>query len=183
MYEFGAKEKSEDFVQEMYLKVLQKNCEDKIYIDGEINKRYVYFILRNMYIDSIRKHRSNTDKMNIINIDDKLIEKITQFNEDKHISKKIYLEAIQSKIMKEIYSWHWYDIMLFFMIVNSNKSIRTISRESTINRSYITKVLKQCKDNIKKAVGEDYEDYTNEDYDKILDEVLRDYIFKRIKNL
>ena len=41
MYDFGAKENSEDFVQEMYIYLIEKNAEKKLFHNGILNKNYI----------------------------------------------------------------------------------------------------------------------------------------------
>ena len=76
---------------------------------------------------------------------------------------------ILDKINAEIKRWHWYDQMLFVEYVNTGKGIRTLAEESKISRSSIFQTLKNCKEKIRLAVGEDWQDYNNKDYELIKD--------------
>ena len=71
------------------------------------------------------------------------------------------------KIDSEVETWHWYDQMLFNLYRESGKSIRKLSEETRISTSSIFQTLKYCKNEIRINVGEDYEDYINEDYEMI----------------
>ena len=57
--------------------------------------------------------------------------------------------------------------MLFNLYKDSGKSMRTITKETGISTSSIFNTLKNCKDIIREEIGEDYEDYLNEDYELI----------------
>jgi DNA-directed RNA polymerase specialized sigma24 family protein len=64
---FGEHFYAEDIVQETYLRILKYCKPEAIITNGNVNKSYVYFVLRNMYIDFRKvqseapegKHRRN----------------------------------------------------------------------------------------------------------------------------
>jgi predicted DNA-binding protein YlxM (UPF0122 family) len=58
--------------------------------------------------------------------------------------------------------------MLFDLYKKTGKSIRELSKETTISTKSIFQTLKHCKERLKENVGEDYEDYKNKDYELIL---------------
>jgi len=184
---FGAKDKAEDIVQDVYIRILEGADKEKLFCDGKLNKAYVYFALRNTWINHVRKQRSNRDNKNRIELVHfpKLYgsqysdygynifsskwgysECVAAFNEDNPLSfdKLDKYEIILKKINEEIDSWHWYDSMLFSFYVSSGKSIRTLAKETKISRDSIFQTLKNCKTRIKNAIGEDWEDFRNKDY-------------------
>ena len=195
MKSFGAKDHAEDFVQEVYMRLIERSNKKKLFKNNRLNKSYVYFALRNTWIMHIRKHRKNSEKNNIqfLYIEDLKREKRnTYFYEQLMVKKKnnqdpkvkhIKWEMIQEKLNKEIFSWHWYDIMLFFMYINSEKSIRQMSSESGIHKDNINRTLLKCKKRIKNAIAEDYEDFQNKDYDKILNEHITPLLWSKIMNI
>jgi predicted transcriptional regulator len=73
--------------------------------------------------------------------------------------------AIEVKILDEINSWEWYDKMLFEIYRNEKTSMRKIAAKSNISLSSIFNTLKTCKKKIKDNIGEDWEDYLNEDFE------------------
>ena len=75
--------------------------------------------------------------------------------------------SLIKKIDSEVETWHWYDQMLFNLYRESGKSIRKLSEETRISTSSIFQTLKYCKNEIRINVGEDYEDYVNEDYEHL----------------
>ena len=58
--------------------------------------------------------------------------------------------------------------MLFDLYKRTGKSIRDLSKETTISTKSIFQTLKHCKERLKENVGEDYEDYKNTNYELIL---------------
>ena len=196
MQSFGAKDLSEDIVQEVYIRLLKRADLNKLFkngnvIKGSLNKSYVYFCLKNLWIDKKRKQRINRENKNRIELvyyndfqksksfnynnffnpdnDDFIqIGQLNEFDKDEEIKLKLNkYEIILERIEEEISTWHWYDSMLFKEYVDSGKSIRTLAKETKISRDSIFQTLKNCKERIKIAVGEDWEDFKNLDYDKI----------------
>ena len=200
MHSFGAKNEAEDFVQEVYIRLAERVDETKILYQtgekkGEVNKSYVYFALRSLWVDYKRKHRKYTEikkktRMQIFRIDDLIKykhDKVLANSKNKSAynplsdvknnvvaSEKIDLQMIEkkyniivNKVNTEIESWHWYDQMLFVHYVESGKSIRTLAEETNISRDSIFQTLKNCKLKIINAVGEDWEDFKNKDFELI----------------
>ena len=172
---FGAKDKAEDIVQEVYIRILEGADHNKLFNNGKLNKAYVYFALRNTWIMHIRKQRSNRENKNRIElVYFKQYKNDPKYKEDNFLSMEIEeanpklkhhkYEIILNKINEEIDSWHWYDSMLFKEYVSSGKSIRTLAKETKISRDSIFQTLKNCKTRIKNAIGEDWEDFRNKDY-------------------
>lgn len=148
---------SDDIVQDMYLRIHKYNTME-LTDDGEINTVYVWYVLNNLFKDSIRQ----SNKLETVSIGEGFeIETIEE--ESKEESYSIIIE----KIHKEIESWTWYDRKLFNLYTTSNLSMRGLHEETTISLSSIFNTLTNCKNRIKAVVGEDYEDYLNKDYDKI----------------
>ncbi len=159
---FGEYFYAEDIVQEAYLRMLKYCKPEAIITNGSVNKSYVYFVLRNMYLD-FEKHKAKHPKISI--------EEVGQLtNEDSQLQKHEAYEQILKKINNEIESWHWYDQMLFDLYKKTGKSIREISADTKISVKSIWETLRHCKNRLKENVGEDYEDYKNTDYELILKE-------------
>jgi RNA polymerase sigma factor (sigma-70 family) len=146
----GGGDYSEDIVQEMYLKL------SKIELKEQTIDTFVYYVLRNMTFDLHRK------KSNIFKVDlgDCIF---LEYLEDQG---KEELETIYERIEDEVEDWHWYDKMLW-QLYTEDRTMRELAKDTKISLSSIFHTIKTCKERIKIAVGEDYEDYVNEDYEKI----------------
>jgi RNA polymerase sigma factor (sigma-70 family) len=157
---FGEYFYAEDIVQESYLRMLKYCKPESIITNGSVNKSYVYFVLRNMYLD-FEKHKAKHPKVSL--------EEIGQLTyDDTQLQKHEAYEEILHLINNEVQTWHWYDQMLFDLYKRTGKSIRDLSAETKISTKSIFQTLKHCKDRLKENVGEDYEDYKNTDYELIL---------------
>lgn len=146
----GGGDYSEDIVQEMYLKL------SKIELKEQTIDTFVYYVLRNMTFDLHRK-KSNVFKVDLGDC------VFLEYLEDKG---KEELETIYERIEDEVEDWHWYDKMLW-QLYTEDRTMRELAKDTKISLSSIFHTIKTCKERIKIAVGEDYEDYVNEDYEKI----------------
>jgi len=80
---------------------------------------------------------------------------------------EIGYNEITTKIDNHIEGWRWYDKTLFILYRDTNMSIRKIAEETNISWVSIFNTLKKCKEELKEIFKEDYEDYINQDYDRI----------------
>ena len=158
---FGETFLAEDIVQEAYLRMLKYCKPENIITKGKVNKSYVYFVIRNIYIDYLKER----DKYQIVSIENLHYLTSEEYEEQKH---EAYL-TILNKIKEESCSWHWYDKRLFEIYKDSGKSIRQLSNETNISVKSIFQTLKHCKQRIKENVGEDYTDYKNKEYELIIE--------------
>ena len=157
---FGEELLAEDIVQEMYIKLSKYADADKVLRkNGQINKSYIFLTLRCLYYD-LQKERNKIEKVDIEEI------KPIGVTYD-YISEDQAYSAIIEKIEEETESWHWYDKMMYELYRDSGKSMRDISAETRISVSSIYQTIKYCKKQIRNKVGEDYEDYKNEEYELI----------------
>lgn len=159
---FGEKFYCEDIVQEMYLRLYKYTTWDKIVKEGEVNKAFIWFVLRNIYVDFC-KQKNRIEKVDL--------------NEAVYVNEEVFERAeflakneLYLKIDSEIESWHWYDAMLFKIYRDSGKSMRKLEAETTISLTSIFHTIKHCKQRLIKAVGEDYIDYVNGDYELLKNE-------------
>jgi len=156
---FGEDFFSEDIVQESYIR-LYKYCKpENIIQNGQVNKGFMYFVLRNLYLLHIKSEKKNA----LVSLSglEVLKDETTDLTKEEAYSKML------SKVHEEVDSWHWYDKQLFNIYKDTDLSIRDIAKETTISSSSIFNTLKNCKSKIKAKFKEDYEDYKNGDYELI----------------
>jgi DNA-directed RNA polymerase specialized sigma24 family protein len=156
---FGEDFFAEDIVQESYLR-LHKYCKpENIIHDGQVNKGFMYFVLRNLYLLHIKSEKKNA----MVSLNELAVLK----DEPTNLTKEEAYSRLLSKIHEEVDSWHWYDKQLFTIYKDTDLSIRDIAKETTISSSSIFNTLKNCKSKVRTKFKEDYEDYKNEDYELI----------------
>ena len=156
---FGEKNEHEDIVQEMYLKLNKYTKLQNIKQNGKLNKSYVWLTLRNLYYN--KQNQSN--KVNYIDIDDCRTISAEDYN-------KLHFESqskISERIQQGIDSWHYADKILFEIYLKEKKSMRQLAKEIDISLTTVFWTIKRCKQRLLESVGEDYEDYLNNDYELI----------------
>lgn len=156
---FGEYSYAEDIVQEMYIRIHKYSDCEKFVNDGEVNKGYVWMILRNS-CSTFQVQKSKVQKVgdeNLTNLIDDSIE----------IEYYICIDKIHELIAKEIENWHWYDRRVFKIIVYEGVSMRRLSRESNISVDSLFNTMKRCKSRIKDAIQEEITMIKNNDYTKL----------------
>ena len=156
---FGEYNYAEDIVQEMYVRVHNSNAGDKVVVNGEPNRAYIWSILKNTFI-TYQKQKAKVHKVEINSL-------VHLSSEDTDIDYHNALNTIQENIETEMYRWHTYDRKLFEVHVQDHKSMRTIAAGTDISLKSIFNTIKNCKQRLRNEVGEDYEDLINGDYERI----------------
>ena len=171
----GVDDLAEDIVQEMYIKI-SKYCtpERILQEDGTVNKYYIRCVLYNLVYD----YRKQQNKLNKVNIE----EVYNLGVEYDYIEETEAYTGLIQLIGEEVKNWHWYDSILFTLYWKTGWSIRKLSEETRISTSSIFQTLKYCKNQIRINVGEDFEDYINQDYEHIMKEKDIKAEFKRLKS-
>lgn len=151
---FGEFNYPEDVVQEMYLKVDRLNLYDRFIENGEVHKPYVWFMLRTLYLDSIKT------KLKTVSLGDGFdVENVTDMTFEQAYGDFLNL------LDKEINQWYWYDKKLFELYKDTEFSLRDIEDETKISLTSIFSTIKRCKQKVKDALQEDWEDLKNNDYE------------------
>jgi RNA polymerase sigma factor (sigma-70 family) len=155
---FGEYFFAEDIVQETYIMLMKWSSEEKLFKDGNISKGYMYFALKNTFLQHINKK----NKISFISL-----ENVCNVPEENNTEENEAYNNLLNNIDGECNSWHWYDKQLFELYKNTNKSLRQISAETNISVTSIFNTVKTCKKRIKNNIEEDYQDFKNKDYELI----------------
>ncbi len=136
----------EDLIQDFYILVYNKISTDKlnfseITYNSELNKTYVYKMIKNLFIDGVRK-----DKESRITYD--LISTLKSDNEPY-----IDMEGIVDEIIDEFY---WFDKKLFNLYRKKFHSIRKLSSATNISHVIVWRTINRCIKQIKKKINEKY---------------------------
>lgn len=155
---WGEYDYAEDLVQEMYIRCLNYTTEEKIVHNGQVNKGYIWFVLRSVFM-TYKKECSKVEKLRI---DDKF-----DIEGSEDIEREIAYGQLLKKVEQHKETWHWYDTQLFELYVNSGMSMRQIEAQTNISLTSIHHTIKNCKTRLAQEVGEDIEDYFNSDFERI----------------
>jgi len=172
------KQDAEDIVQDMYIKTDKLNLDlYKSRFGDEVNKGYFYTVIRNLCFDFVKNRKSN------LNIDEVYVSNDV-IDEDKEC-----FDSLFDLVNSEVETWSYYDRTLFEVYMYSGLSFRDMAYGSIkkpklisntkalniqsvidgngISVSSMFNTIKKCKAKLKEKFGEDFEDYFNNDYDKI----------------
>ena len=151
---FGETNYPEDVVQEMYLKVDRLDLYNRFIENGEVHKPYVWFMLRTLYLDSIKTKLKTVSLGTGFDVE----------NESDMTFEQAYGDFL-NLLDKEINQWYWYDKKLFELYKDTEFSLRDIEDETKISLTSIFSTIKRCKQKVKDALQEDWEDLKNNDYE------------------
>lgn len=163
----GAGDEAEDIVQDMYLLVWKqkKRFKDIMYNDSEVNKYFIYLIIYYAVADNARKkkykkhmynHRGNVP-----------MEDVNAIAEGSNIEEEQAFEKVYSRVYDLVDTMYWYDRKMFKIYFEKGLSMRKIAEETGISLKSVFDTITKIKNYVKEEIGEDWQDFNNEEYDKI----------------
>ena len=154
---FGEYNYHEDIVQETYIRLHQYSSREKLYKDGVLQRGYIWIALKNTHILYLK----SKEKKNKVSLGDNF-----QVADENNVEQKEAQGVLDQIIKETIESWCWYDAMLFNLYKDTDLSLRDIADKTNISLTSIFNTITNCKQRLKEAVGEHYQDYKNEDYER-----------------
>lgn len=152
---------ADDVIQEVYLRLhkYSDTIGNKIINpDNEVNTFYMFVTVRNT-LRTILKAESQ-----FVPVEEFIFE---EAESEPNIEKEEAFTRLMTKIQNESNSWGTYHSKLFNLYFMTDHSMRNISDGTSIGLTHIYNNLKSYRQAIVKAIGEDYEDYLNGDYEQI----------------
>jgi RNA polymerase sigma factor (sigma-70 family) len=157
-------DEAKDLVQEMYLVVLEgKRSIGNITYKDQINRYFVWKLLRSLFVDEYRKKNSKK----FIKTCEIIMDKDDKAVDDYNFTEDESFECIMSKIDDITKDWKIYDRQLFDLYFIQGQSLRQIATGANIGLNSIHNSIKSYRDVLRKELSEDLMDYFNQDYDKI----------------
>lgn len=158
---------AKELVQEMYLRMYNytKDVNRIMYNEKEINTFYIYITLRNLYYSNYTSYKNKKRITVFTDVDEETYNYIINsisYDQDKildNYNKKLDLEALYNKIDSIIDEWYWYDKKLTKLYLNTEMSMRDISKETKISLSSIFNTLTNAKEKIRQESKEEYKKY------------------------
>ena len=155
----GEKNYAEDIVQEAYITLIKYASKEKVIYNGVVSRGYMFFTLRNLYYN----YYNQKFKIKKVSIDEYNL----NLYDDSNLDEQKAFYKICKMIDQEVNKWHYYDANVFNFYRHTDLSIRGVAKEIDVNWMSIFLLLKTSKKRIYEIFKEDYEDYKNQDYDKI----------------
>ena len=136
-----AKDLLHDFYIALHSKIDSKKVKinDILYNDS-LNKAFIYKMMRNIFLDDLRKDKDiliDKDLKNIIEADN---------------TKYVDIEKVVDDIVNEFY---WFDRKLFNLYRKKFHSIRKLSAATNISHVVVWRTINNCIKEIKKKINED----------------------------
>lgn len=141
----------EDLFQDLILHFCEKD-EEKI---KEIyNGGYIYFYSLKYFTNNVNSNRSDFYKKYIKQSRNE--EQLNDWNIFEKNEQTIKNELIEllPEIQKIINKMHWYDQRIFYLFSIENKSMREISRETTISLNSISNTINKVRKEIKTKLND-----------------------------
>lgn len=158
---FGEYNYAEDLVQEAYIRLIKYAKPQNIIKHNKVSRGYMFFTLRSLYFQYYNSKR----KIDKVSIDDE--ENFLQIADETNLEEHEAFNKVCTLIDEVAEEWTWYDRKLFKLYRDTDLSIRKIAKETNISWVSIFNSLKNCKQDVRSKLGETYEDYKNQDYDRI----------------
>jgi hypothetical protein len=164
---FSVMNYAEDFVQNAYLKLSRyDNLFDKVVKpDGTVSKGYMFFCLRSIVINQLKKKR--VTKYNYVGDEYDMEEKYMLVDEGRDPVDEA-MDTLEEKMYSIAKAGNkWFDYKLFKTYMQTGKSFRTLAKETGLGIQTIYLSIKQTKILIAESLFEDYQDLTNGDLELI----------------
>ena len=152
---------AEDIVQEAYIILYKYTDDESIIKNGSANKGYMFYTLRSVLFQFYNAKK----KFKIQHIeDDKFWQQIP---EDNQIDTELGYNDFCILLDKKVDTFNWYDQKLWRLYSQTDMSIRKIASETNISWVSIFNSLKNIKNELRQELKEDYEDWKNQDYERL----------------
>ena len=137
------KDKAEELVQDLYLRLLEmKDCK-KIMYKQDVNLYYLYRMLKSIFLNGLKKQTST------LPIDDDLLNKPAEeysYSADNEFEERLRLT---NECLDEMY---WFDSKLLRVYLDESHSIQSLHNVTGISNSTIWSSLKKTKKYVKEYV-------------------------------
>ena len=121
----------------------------------------MFFTLRSIFYQYYNKKK----KINKVSIDN--LDYLIQLPDQTDYEEQEAFHKICLMVDDLSDSWHWYDKKLWKLYSQTDMSIRKLAAETKISWVSIFNTLKGLKQEVRNKMQEDYEDFKNQDYDKL----------------
>jgi len=140
----NSKDKAQELVQDLYVKLLEYKDISKIMYKQDINLFYLYKMLRSIHLNGIKK------VVNVLPIDDDLLNKPAEeysYTADNDFERM--LDLTHEALNKE----YWFGKKLLEVYINEGHSIQSLHDATGISNSTIWTQLNKTKKNIREYVN------------------------------
>ena len=161
-YTDGSYSVAGDIVQMVFLRLLEMEAEGRINFYDEEDSLNFFYVYRSC-INTALKYQRAKRKVNKVRLDDLDFD----FLEEAGLpEERQAMERLLDYMEQEMDDFHWYDAKMI-RIHMEGTSMNKIHRETSIGLTSIKNTIKNGKARIHDRLREDWEDYSNGDYNQI----------------
>jgi DNA-directed RNA polymerase specialized sigma24 family protein len=139
----GSKDKANELVQDLYLKLLELQDIKKIMYKEDINLYYIYKMLRSIYLNGQKK------SITMLPIDEELYNLSTSEYDEQADSDWERALALSNEALDQLY---WFDAKLLRVYIEENHSIQSLHNATGISNSTIWTSMKKTKQYVRDYV-------------------------------
>lgn len=151
-----------DIVQMVFLRLLEMEADGRINFYDEEDSLNFFYVYRSC-INTALKYQRAKRKINKVSLDDLDFD----FLEETALpEERQAMERLLDYMEQEMDDFHWYDAKML-RIHMEGTSMNKIHRETSIGLTSIKNTIKNGKARIHDRLNEDWEDYSNGDYNQI----------------
>jgi DNA-directed RNA polymerase specialized sigma24 family protein len=140
----NSKDKAQELVQDLYLKLLELKDINKIMYKQDINLFYLYKMLRSIHLNGIKKI------VNVLPIDDDLLNKPA---DEYSIEADNEFERMLSLTHEALDKEYWFGKKLLEVYINEGHSIQSLHNATGISNSTIWTQLNKTKKSVREYVN------------------------------
>ena len=134
---------AKDLIHDLYLLIYTKVDNEiielkRIMLNNEINKAYIYTVLKNLYNYQIKK---------LSVVDELEANKLPNLEEED-----IDIIEMENKINEIVNTFYWFDKKLFNLYRTKHKTIRSLSKATRISHVVVHRTIAKCKKKIKEKL-------------------------------
>jgi DNA-directed RNA polymerase specialized sigma24 family protein len=139
----GSKDKANELVQDLYLRLLELQDIKKIMYKEDINLYYIYKMLRSIYLNGQKK------SITMLPIDEELYNLSTSEYDEQADSDWERALALSNEALDQLY---WFDAKLLRVYIEENHSIQSLHNATGISNSTIWTSMKKTKQYVRDYV-------------------------------
>ena len=145
------KDKAEELVQELYLKLMEmENLHKIVYNETDLNLFYLYKILKSSFLNNVK----SLQKANVTALKPEVIDNTPEEQYDVHRDENTerLLELVDKTLSDEM---TWFDSKLFITYIEENHSIQSLHNATKISKNAIFTSLRKTKTLIKQKAQDE----------------------------
>lgn len=160
----NSQEDAEDLVQEVYIRIWEAGkTKQEVSFGNEPNRYFMWVTISNLFKSNYRHSQSGKVIRTTPIIEQVDDTPVTDYSDEKDVA----FEVVMDKITELTRSWSVYDRQLFELYFMRGYTLRGIASGAKIGLNHVHNTITDIKKRIKAELGEDVQDFFNQDFNLI----------------